>query len=177
MIWHVVFAERGSLPQSRAARSRDAAIQSACELLSRSHDVWRVIEPNGLFIERPQLDEHFDEGRFPGLRRRVSSNVSEASQPQPTSISGEAVGRFEIPDLLPVAAESMRAAAAAVAGMPDSEIREAVMCPAIGQARWKDRVRRSRVALAIANGKGMGFRGRRKSHGQHNNGAGSAQHS
>jgi hypothetical protein len=138
--------------------------------------VWRVIEPNGLFIERPELDEHFDEGRFPGLRRRVSSNVSEASQPQPTSISGEAVGRFEIPDLLSVAAESTRAAAA-VAGMPDSEIREGVTCPAIGLASWKDRMRRSRVALAIANGKGMGLRGRRKSHGQHNNGAGIAQQS
>jgi hypothetical protein len=35
----------------------------------------RVIEPSGLFIERAELDEHFDEGRFPGLRRQVSSDM------------------------------------------------------------------------------------------------------
>jgi hypothetical protein len=79
MMWHVVFAARGGLPQSRASRSRDAAIQSACELLSRAWDVWRVIEPNGAFIERAELDQHFDEGRFPGLRRQVSSDVWEAT--------------------------------------------------------------------------------------------------
>jgi hypothetical protein len=78
-MWHVVFAERGGLPQSRASRSREAAIHSACELLSRSCDVWRVIEPSGLFIERAELDEHFDEGRFPGLRRQVSSDMWEAT--------------------------------------------------------------------------------------------------
>ena len=73
MMWHVVFAERGGLPQSRAARSRDSAIRVACELLSQSCDVRRVIEPNGSFIERGELDEHFDSGRFPGLRRHPSS--------------------------------------------------------------------------------------------------------
>jgi hypothetical protein len=69
MMWHVVFAEHGRLPQSRAARSRDSAIGVACELLSQSCDVRRVVEPNGSFIERTELDEHFDSGRFPGLRR------------------------------------------------------------------------------------------------------------
>jgi hypothetical protein len=73
MMWHVVFAERGGLPQSRAARSRDSAVQIACDLLSQSCDVRRVIEPNGTFIERGELDEHFDSGRFPGLRRDASS--------------------------------------------------------------------------------------------------------
>jgi hypothetical protein len=38
-MWHVVFSEHGRLPQSRAARSRDHAIQVACELLSQSLDV------------------------------------------------------------------------------------------------------------------------------------------
>ena len=71
MMWHVVFAESGRLPKSRAARSRDAAIQTACELLDQSYDVRRVIEPGGTFIERPELEAHYDEGRFPGLRRLV----------------------------------------------------------------------------------------------------------
>jgi hypothetical protein len=79
MMWHVVFAERGGLPRSRAARSRDSAICVACELLSQSFDVRRIIEPNGSFIERPELDEHFDGGGFPGLRRHTSPIVGEAS--------------------------------------------------------------------------------------------------
>jgi len=68
MMWHVVFAEVGGLPQSRAARSRDSAIHVACELLHKSCDVRRIIEPNGSFIERAELDEHYDNGHFPGLR-------------------------------------------------------------------------------------------------------------
>ena len=72
-MWHVVYAECGGLPKSRAARSRDAAIRTACELLSQACDVRRVIEPNGSFIERAELDEHFDSGRFPGLRQHASS--------------------------------------------------------------------------------------------------------
>jgi hypothetical protein len=68
-MWHVVFAEHGRLPQSRAARSRDHAIQVACELLSQSLDVRRILEPNGRSIERAELNEHYDYGRFPGLRR------------------------------------------------------------------------------------------------------------
>ena len=68
MMWHVVFAEPGGLPQSRAARSRDSAIHAACELLHRAYEVRRVIEPNGSFIERAELDEHYDNGHFPGLR-------------------------------------------------------------------------------------------------------------
>jgi hypothetical protein len=73
MMWHVVFAGHDGRVQSRAARSRDSAIHVACELLSESCDVRRIVEPNGASIERPELDEHFDEGRFPGLRRSPSS--------------------------------------------------------------------------------------------------------
>jgi hypothetical protein len=69
MMWHVVFAEPGQLPRSRAARSRDAAIHAAYELLAAGCDVRRVIEPSGSFIERAELDEHYDEGHFPGLIR------------------------------------------------------------------------------------------------------------
>jgi len=54
-MWHVVFAEPGRLPQSRAAKSRDHAIHTACELLSQSFDVRRVLEPNGRSIERAEL--------------------------------------------------------------------------------------------------------------------------
>ncbi len=79
MMWHVVFAEFGGLPRSRAARSRDEAIHMACELLSLACDVLRVVEPNGSFIERAELDEYFDGGRFPRLRRHFSSNVWEAA--------------------------------------------------------------------------------------------------
>jgi hypothetical protein len=68
-MWHVVFAEPGRLPQSRAARSRDHAIHVACELLSQSVDVRRILEPNGHCIEPAELNEHYDQGRFPGLRR------------------------------------------------------------------------------------------------------------
>ena len=68
MMWHVVFAEPGRLPRSRAARSRDAAIHAACELLAEGNDVRRIVEPSGVFIERAELDEHYDSGRFPGLR-------------------------------------------------------------------------------------------------------------
>ena len=78
MIWHVVFAERGGSVQSRAARSRDSAIYLACELLSQSCDVRRIVEPHGAPIERPELDEHFDEGRFPGLRRRADEITAQA---------------------------------------------------------------------------------------------------
>ena len=69
MMWHVVFAEPGQLPRSRAARSRDAAIRAACELLAQACDVRRIIEPDGGFIERAELDAHYDDGRFPGLWR------------------------------------------------------------------------------------------------------------
>jgi len=69
MMWHVVFAEHGRLPQSRAARSRDHAIHVACELLNQSLDVRRILEPNGQSIERAELNEHYDHGRLPGLRR------------------------------------------------------------------------------------------------------------
>jgi hypothetical protein len=73
MMWHVVFTERDGRVLSRAARSRDTAIHVACELLSQAYDVRRILEPNGRLIERPELDEHYDGGRFPGLRRHASS--------------------------------------------------------------------------------------------------------
>jgi hypothetical protein len=69
-MWHVVFAEPGRLPKSRAARSRDHAIHVACELLSQSFDVRRILEPDGRSIERQEIDEHYDLGRFPGLRHK-----------------------------------------------------------------------------------------------------------
>ena len=71
MMWHVVFGEPGGLPQSRAVRSREAAIQVACELLDKYCDVRRVIEPSGRFIDRAELEEHYDGGRFPGLRAQA----------------------------------------------------------------------------------------------------------
>jgi hypothetical protein len=71
MMWHVVFAEQGGLPTSRAMKSREAAIQAACELLAKSSDVRRIIEPSGTFIDRAELDEHYDGGRFPGLRAQI----------------------------------------------------------------------------------------------------------
>ena len=73
-MWHVVYTEPGLLPKSRAAKSRDHAIQVACELLSQSFDVCRILEPNGRSIERAELDEHYDQGRFPGLRRMESAH-------------------------------------------------------------------------------------------------------
>jgi hypothetical protein len=69
MMWHVVFAEQGRLPELRAARSRDHAIQVACKLLSQSFDFRRILEPNGRSIDRRELNEHYDYGRCPGLRR------------------------------------------------------------------------------------------------------------
>ena len=68
MMWHVVFAEPGQLPRSRAARSRDAAILAACELLAEGNDVRRIVEPSGAFIDRAELDGHYGRGRFPDLR-------------------------------------------------------------------------------------------------------------
>jgi hypothetical protein len=78
MMWHVVFAEPGQLPRSCAARSRDAAIQSACELMAKGWDVRRVLEPQGRMIERAELDGHFDAGRFPGLRNPAPPQVVNA---------------------------------------------------------------------------------------------------
>ena len=74
-MWRVVFLESGRLPQSRAARSRDAAIHIACELLAQSYDVRRILEPNGSSIERAELDGHYDEGRFAGLRLRKQQPI------------------------------------------------------------------------------------------------------
>ena len=79
MIWHVVFTDGDGPVQSRAARSRNSAIQVACELLSQSCDVRRIIEPHGAFIERSELDQHFDGGRFPGLRRHDPAIAGEVA--------------------------------------------------------------------------------------------------
>jgi len=81
MMWHVVYAEPGQLPLSRAARSRGAAIQSACELLAKGCDVRRVVEPSGSFIDRAELDEHYDEGRFPGLLITRTPRAAELAIP------------------------------------------------------------------------------------------------
>ena len=86
-MWHVVFAEPGRLPQSRAARSRDAAIHVACERLAQSYDVRRVLEPNGTSIERAELDGHYDEGRFPGLHSRKRLNRLALDMPSPPLLS------------------------------------------------------------------------------------------
>jgi hypothetical protein len=80
-MWHIVFAERDGFAQSRAAKSRDAAIQVACELLARSYDVRRIVEPSGSFIGRAELDEHYDDGRFPGLRRLLETTGLVAMNP------------------------------------------------------------------------------------------------
>jgi hypothetical protein len=79
MMWHVVFAERDGKVLSRTARSWDYAIHVGCELLSQAYDVRRILEPNGMSTERPELDEHFDEGRFPGLRRPTMSTGGRAA--------------------------------------------------------------------------------------------------
>jgi hypothetical protein len=31
----------------------------------------RILEPNGRSIERAELNEHYDQGKFPGLRRQL----------------------------------------------------------------------------------------------------------
>ena len=65
MMWHVVFAEQGGLPKSRAVKSREAAIQAACELLAKSSDVRRIIEPSGTFIDRAELRRTLRRGPLP----------------------------------------------------------------------------------------------------------------
>jgi hypothetical protein len=64
MMWHVVSAEPGGLPQSRAVKSREAAVQASYEMLDKPWDVRHVIEPGGRFINRAELDQHYDGGRF-----------------------------------------------------------------------------------------------------------------
>ena len=86
-MWHVVFAEPGRLPQSRAARSRDAAIHVACELLAQSYDVRRILEPSGKSIERAELDSHYDEGHFPGLHPGKQRSLLAIDIPQPLLLS------------------------------------------------------------------------------------------
>jgi hypothetical protein len=73
MIWHVIYEDRDGRVQSRAARSRDSAIQMACELLQQSIDVRRAIGPDGSTIERTELEAHYNNCGFPGLRRAAQS--------------------------------------------------------------------------------------------------------
>jgi len=76
MIWHVIHEDSDGQMQSRAARSRDPAIQMACELLQQSYEVRRVIGPGGQVIERAELDGHYDNGHFPrSPARRASSRA------------------------------------------------------------------------------------------------------
>ncbi len=67
-MWHVIFEERDGRVVSRVARTRDLAIQTACELMKLRHVVRRAIGPSGITIEQAELDEHYDDGHFPGLR-------------------------------------------------------------------------------------------------------------
>ena len=69
MIWHVIYEDKDGRIQSRAAQSRDLAIHMACELLQQTYEVRRAIGPNGSVLECVELEAHYDEGRFPGLRR------------------------------------------------------------------------------------------------------------
>ncbi len=68
-MWHVIYESHDGQVQSRVARTRDLAIQMACELLQSGHVVRRAIGPNELTIEHDELHEHYDDGRFPGLHR------------------------------------------------------------------------------------------------------------
>jgi hypothetical protein len=65
-MWYVIYADQGGSAHSRAERSRDSAIQIACEFLRRSYEVRRVIGPDGLNIERPELDAHCNDWRLAG---------------------------------------------------------------------------------------------------------------
>ena len=91
MMWHVVFTEQGGLPQSRAARSRDAAIQTACELLARSYDVRRILEPSGSAIERVALDEHCYASRSPRPRDYVARHNGVLDIPTPPRVASSSV--------------------------------------------------------------------------------------
>jgi hypothetical protein len=73
-VWHVVFAQPGALAQSRAARSQDDAIRTACELHDQSFEVRRIIRPDGTFIERCELDARFEDS---GYRRHYRPDDSE----------------------------------------------------------------------------------------------------
>ena len=55
--------------QSVASAMRLVFMRQDTELLQQSHEVLRAIGPDGTRIERDELDAHYDEGRFPGLRR------------------------------------------------------------------------------------------------------------
>jgi len=56
MIWHVIYEDQKGRILSRAARSRDAAIHMACELMQQSHVVRRAIGPDGSMIERAEAE-------------------------------------------------------------------------------------------------------------------------
>jgi hypothetical protein len=69
MIWHLIYEDEDRRIESRAARSRDVAINMACELLQQSYEVRRAIGSDRVVIEHAESEAHYDEYRFPGLRR------------------------------------------------------------------------------------------------------------
>ena len=69
------------------ARSRDAAIFSACELRAAGYDVRRILDPNGGTIERAELDVHYNDGHFPGLHlARAPRAAALAIPPRPDDL-------------------------------------------------------------------------------------------
>ena len=65
MMWHVVYAESGRLPQSRAAKSREAAIQAACELLAKSYEVEGLSNPTAHSSSKPSWTRIMTRGGSP----------------------------------------------------------------------------------------------------------------
>jgi hypothetical protein len=65
MIWHLIYEDEDRRIESRAARSRDVAINMACEFLQQSYEVRRAIGPDGVVIEHAESEAHYDEYRFP----------------------------------------------------------------------------------------------------------------
>jgi hypothetical protein len=59
MIRHLIYEDKDSRVQSRAARLRDVAIHMACELLRQSYEVRQAIGPDGDAVsERAELEAH-----------------------------------------------------------------------------------------------------------------------
>ncbi|MGH9344638.1 MAG: hypothetical protein ACRD19_12875 [Terriglobia bacterium] len=105
MIWHVIYEGPDGQVQSRAARSRDLAIQMACEFLQQSYEVRRVIGPQGSVIERAELDGcHFSQSAAAACQ----SGLQRPARPIPAIMAG-----FPAGELRRAAADSDKLAAAA----------------------------------------------------------------
>ncbi|HME27673.1 MAG TPA: hypothetical protein VKI44_41185 [Acetobacteraceae bacterium] len=65
MSWHVIYEGQNGQVESRVARSREMAIQMACELLQQSCAVRRAIGPDGATIERAELEALYGTGPIP----------------------------------------------------------------------------------------------------------------